>query len=85
MKINSKQKKTLIIWLLLTTAVLIIWISFGGEIFTKTQVLIEKQDELMGTTIKEWKDKFVLGLDYTAGFIGIASAIAIVILWKQRK
>ena len=85
MKINSKQKKTLIIWLLLVVAALIVWISFGGEFFTKTQVLIEKHDELLGTNIKEWKDQFVLGLDYTAGFIGIVSAIAITILWKQKK
>jgi hypothetical protein len=85
MKINNNQKKTLIIWLIITTAALIIWIGLGGEIFTKTQIMIEKQDELMGTSIKEWKNQFVLGLDYTTGFIGILSAIIITFLWKQRK
>jgi hypothetical protein len=85
MKINKKQKITIIIGLLLVTAALLIWIGFGGEIFTKSQVLVEKQDELMGTSIKEWKDQFVLGLDYTAGFIGILTVITIMIIYKLRK
>jgi cyanate permease len=82
MKINNKQKNSIYLWLILSVAAIIIWIGFGGEIFTKSQILVEKQDELMGTTIKEWKDQFVLGLDYTLGFIGIISIIAIGFIWK---
>lgn len=85
MKINNNQKRILIIWMLITIAAIIIWISFGAEIFTKTQIMIEKQDKLMGTSIKEWKDQFVLGLDYTVGFIGIISIIIIAVFWKHRK
>lgn len=62
---NKKQKITLIIGLLIIAAAFIVWLSYGGELFTKTQVLIEKKDELFGTTYKEWKDQFIWGLDYT--------------------
>ncbi|MFA3782009.1 hypothetical protein ABRY23_02965 [Melioribacteraceae bacterium 4301-Me] len=69
MKLNSKQKGALIVALLLTLSALITWIGFGAEIFTKTQVLVEKKDKILGRTYKEWKDQFVLGLDYILGFI----------------
>lgn len=84
MKINNKQKKSIYLWLLLSIFALIVWIGSGSEIFTKTQVLVEKQDELMGTTIKEWKDQFVLGLDYTLGFIGIITIITLGFIWKLK-
>ncbi len=84
MRFNSKQKRILIIGLLLSLAALIVWLGFGGEIFTKTQVLIEKKDDLLGTTYKEWKDQFVLGLDYTLGFIGAVFALSAILIWKTR-
>jgi hypothetical protein len=43
MKINKKQKVTIIIGLLIIAADLLSWISFGTEIFTKIQVLVEKK------------------------------------------
>lgn len=70
MTLNKSQKKIVFSGLLLIASALIIWLLYGGEIFTKTEILIEKQDELLGTTYKEWEDKFVLGLDFTAAFIG---------------
>lgn len=45
-----------------------IWLFSGREIFTKTKILIEKEDELFGNTFLEWKETFILGLDYTAAF-----------------
>lgn len=83
-RLNKVQKKTLFTGLLLITAALLIWIGFGGEVFTKTQILIEKQDELFGVTYKEWKDQFVLGLDYTLGFIGAIALVAGATIWLQR-
>lgn len=71
MTANKTKKGIFIIGLLLSLAALVIWAGFGAEVFTKTQVLIEKKDELFGTTYKEWKSQFVLGLDYTIGFISI--------------
>lgn len=75
MKINKKQKFTIIIAAVLIIAVFIYWQLSGGVIFTKTQILIEKKDELFGTTYKEWQDKLVWGLDYTL----IATAVIILI------
>ena len=69
--------------LLLIAAALLVWIGFGGEIFTKTKVLVEIQDEIFGTT-KEWKDQFVLGLDYTLAFSGITVLLALVFTFLQR-
>lgn len=61
---NIKQKRTLIIAAVIIVALLIIWIAFGGHIFTKTQVLVEKKDELFPDMVqKEWVNKFIWGLD----------------------
>ena len=81
MKLNQKQKKIFYIWLLIVIAAISTWVGFGGEVFTKTQIIVEKRDELLGTTFKEWEEKFVLGLDYTIGFIGIVSMITAFIVW----
>jgi hypothetical protein len=85
MKLNSNQKKTLIIGLLLIAAAFIVWLGFGAEIFTKTQILVENKDELFGTSYKEWKDQFVLGLDYTLGLTGLIFFSSLIIIWRQRK
>jgi len=67
---NKHQKITLLIGLGIIILVFIVWFSYGGELFTKTQVLIEKKDELFGTTYKEWQNKFIWGLDYTLYITG---------------
>jgi hypothetical protein len=85
MKLNQSQKKTFIIGLLLIAAALLVWLGFGAEIFTKSKVLVEKQDELLGTSYKEWKDQFVLGLDYTLGLSGFIILSSFIIIWRQRK
>ncbi|MFZ2325074.1 MAG: hypothetical protein WAV89_15440 [Ignavibacteriaceae bacterium] len=84
MKFNNKQKRILVIGLLLSLAALIIWLGFGAEIFTKTQVLVEKKDDLFGTNYKEWKEQFVLGLDYTLGFIGAVFVLNTFLIWKTK-
>ena len=84
---NKKQKIVLIIGAVLILAAFILWIAHGGEILTKNQVLIERQDELFGTTYKEWQDKFVLGLDYAGGFSGIVALISgiLFIIFRNKK
>jgi hypothetical protein len=67
---NKKQKIVASISGIIISVLLFIWLLHGGEIFTKTQVLIEKEDLLFGTTYNEWQDKFILGLDYTLAAIG---------------
>lgn len=85
MKFNAKQKRTFVIGLSLIIIVLLIWAAFGMEIFTKTQVIVEKTDELFGTTYKEFEDKFILGLDYTAAISAFLAAITGVMIFLQRK
>lgn len=84
MKLNKKQKRIIYIWLLIIAAAFLVWIGFGGEVFTKAKILVEKKDEILGTSYKEWKDQFVLGLDYTLGFIFIVSVIIFIIIFKLK-
>lgn len=81
--LNKKQKQIRLTALCLIAVVIIIWIAFGGEFFTKTQVLVEVNDELFGTT-KEWKDQFVLGLDLTFIITGIIALVTIILLYFTR-
>lgn len=62
---NKKQKITIIAGSAIIIIAFIIWGLYGAEIFTKTQVLVEKKDELFGTTYKQWQNKFIWGLDLT--------------------
>lgn len=62
---NKKQKNTIIIGIILIAVVLILWIAQGGEIFTKTQIIIDKTtdlDRMLGIQNKQFVDKFVFGL-----------------------
>lgn len=71
---NKRQKNIIMISAFLIIAAFIIWMLFGGEIFTKTQVLVDAQTDLekeLGITHQTWEDKFILGLDYTLAFSGL--------------
>lgn len=84
MEINRKQKVTFVIAGVIILICVIIWLTSGGEIFTKTQVLVEKKDELFGTTYKELHDKFVFGL-FPSGFsltlelLSVTSLIGVIV------
>ena len=82
---NKKQKNTIIVGLLIITAAVLVWIFNGGEIFTKTQVLIEKKDELFGTTYKEWQNKFIWGLDLTLIVSGATVVISTIFFFIFKK
>ncbi len=70
---NKKQKLILNIVGSIVLSSVIIWIAYGREIFTKTQVLIEKKDDLFPDMVqKQWIDKFVWGLDLSGAISGIA-------------
>jgi len=81
---NKKQKMVLVVGAILIFSALILWLAHGGEIFTKTQVLIEMQDDLFGTTYNEWEDRIVVGLDYAGGFAGIVAVISAVLFFLFR-
>ena len=88
MYMNKYQKRTRLIVGLVILLSAVIWIVHGTEIFTKTEVLVETQDEvdkLMGTTHKEWKDTFIWGLDLTLLVSGIAAVIGGVFYFFFRK
>lgn len=76
---NKKQKYIIVTGLLIISVVLIFWLTQGAEIFTKTQVLVDKTSELdkmLGVENKQYVDKFVLGLDYAGAFSGIVVIIS---------
>ena len=81
---NKKQKIVLVVGAVLIFSALILWLAHGGDIFTKTQVLVEVQDDLFGTTYNEWEDKIVIGLDYAGGFSGIVAVISAVLFFFFR-
>lgn len=82
-KLNKNQKRVRTISLLLIVIALATWLGYGGDILTKTEVLVEINDELYGT-IKEWRYQFVLGLDYTLGIIGGITVITLPTLYLFR-
>ncbi|MCA2005137.1 MAG: hypothetical protein LDL01_05005 [Ignavibacterium sp.] len=80
---NRNQKSVLLIGIILILIVLGYWYSQGGEVFTKTQVLVDKTtelDKMLGIENKQFEDKFILGLDY-AGAISAAIAVITGILF----
>jgi len=81
---NKKQKIVLVVGAVLIFSALILWLAHGGDIFTKTQVLIEIQDDLFGTTYNEWQDKIVIGLDYAGGFSAVVAVISAVLIFFFR-
>ena len=81
---NKKQKIVLVVGAVLIFSALILWLAHGGDIFTKTQVLVEVQDDLFGTTYNEWEDKVVVGLDYAGGFSAMIVVISAVLFFFFR-
>lgn len=64
---NNKQKLVISIGLSLIIITLILWQLDGGDFFTKTKILVEKEvtelDKMLGIPPqKEYQDKFVFGL-----------------------
>lgn len=81
---NKKQKIVLVVGAVLIFSALILWLAHGGDIFTKTQVLVEVQDDLFGTTYNEWEDRIVIGLDYAGGFSAVVAVISAVLFFFFR-
>ena len=81
---NKKQKISVITAVVIVLLTIIIWQIYGGEIFTKSQVLVEKKDPLFGFTDKQWVDKFIWGLDLSLLISGISVFIAGVLFFVFR-
>jgi membrane-bound acyltransferase YfiQ involved in biofilm formation len=85
---NKNQKIILIVAFIIIAAILIYWQTQGGDILTKTQVQVERVDELFNTTYMEWENKFVLGLDYAgtaSAVIAVLSGILIFLFRNKKK
>ena len=82
---NQKQKKILIAVIVIVALSIITWIFFGAEIFTKTQVLIEKKDDLFpDMVVKQLVDKFIWGLDLTGAVSFISIIIGSIFYFRAR-
>jgi hypothetical protein len=82
---NKKQKTVLYSALSIILASFIMWIAYGREVFTKTQVLIEKKDELFPDMVqKEWIDKFIWGLDLSSVIIGFTLLATVILIYLFR-
>ncbi|MFA3783355.1 hypothetical protein ABRY23_09860 [Melioribacteraceae bacterium 4301-Me] len=81
---NKKQKIIVYIAIIIIIASLAIWLASGGEVFTKNQVLVEKKDELFGTTYKVWENKFIWGLDLSLLISGVTVITAAILYFVLR-
>lgn len=62
---NSKQRIILAITTVLIVFTVIVWLTGGSEIFTKTKVLVDKTtyvEKMLGVKYEAWEDKFIFGL-----------------------
>lgn len=62
---NKNQKYVLVIGIILIVSTLIYWFLQGAEVFTKTQILVDKTtdlDRMLGVENKQYVDHFVFGL-----------------------
>ncbi|MCS7052934.1 MAG: hypothetical protein NZM09_04280 [Ignavibacterium sp.] len=69
---NKSQKILFSISALIIISILSFWLIQGGELFTKTKILVDNTSELdkaLGIKNEVWVDKFILGLDYSAVII----------------
>ncbi len=84
---NRKQKAALIGGMTVVLLALVLWLLNGSEFFTKTQVLIDKKDELFGTTYKEWKNTLIPGLDFilAVSFITVIISLTLTYLLRTKR
>lgn len=71
---NKNQKYIAAIGIILIAITLFYWYSQGAEVFTKTQVLVDKTtdlDRMLGVENKQYVDQFVFGL-FPSGMTSIA-------------
>ncbi len=84
---NNNQKYVLIIGIILIVTALLYWLTQGAEIFTKTQMLVDKTtdlDRMLGVENKQYIDKFILGLDYAGGFSAAVAVISGILIYLFR-
>jgi hypothetical protein len=71
---NKNQKYVLVFGIILIAITLFFWYSQGAQVFTKSQVLVDKTtdlDRMLGVENKQYVDQFVFGL-FPSGMASIA-------------
>ncbi len=81
--LNKRQKQIRLTAVIIIALAFIIWLIYGGEIFTKTQVLVEINDEIFGPR-KEWQNQFIWGLDLTVLISVLVVVITLPLLYLNR-
>jgi multidrug efflux pump subunit AcrB len=72
---NSKQKKSVIISVVVAIISIFPYLYYGLNTLTKTSVIVEKKDELFDTVYKVTENKFIWGLDLTLLVMGVSLLI----------
>ena len=72
---NSKQKKSVIISVVVAIISIFPYLFYGLNTLTKTSVIVEKKDELFDTVYKVTENKFIWGLDLTLLVMGVSLLI----------
>lgn len=84
---NGRQKIVILIAAVIILSALIVWLAGGGELLTKSQVLVDKTtelDKMLGVKNEVWEQKFILGLDYTLGFSGFIAVVSGILFFVFR-
>jgi len=71
---SKNQKYVLVFGIILIAITLFFWYSQGAQVFTKTQLLVDKTtdlDRMLGVENKQYVDQFVFGL-FPSGIASIA-------------
>ena len=90
---NTKQKYVVLVAVVLIAAVLIWWLTNGGEILSKDGIWVEQEiselDKALGLEPqKVYQEKFILGLlPHTAVFSGAVIFISgiLILIFKSKK
>lgn len=90
---NSKQKSVVLVALVLIAAILIWWLTSGGEMLSKDGIWLEQEiselDKALGLEPQKiYQEKFVLGLlPHTAVFSGVVIFISgiLFLIFKSKK
>jgi hypothetical protein len=90
---NSKQKYVVLVALVLIAAVLIWWLTSGGEMLSKDGIWVEQEvselDKALGLEPqKVYQEKFILGLlPHTAVFSGAIVFVSAILffIFKSKK
>ncbi len=79
----------ILIGLVGVAATLGVWLMHGQNIYSKDkiQTIVKTKNEIFGTEEEhiEWRDGFLLGLDYAVPVAGVCLLVAGVGAWKLRR